>query len=96
MSRLKDRIETTKGISMKSPEYNTVIKLLKEHSSISYFPLDNLLNKLDNQNLVDLKEILEDVYEAGKIEGYNDGYDDGNSKGYQEGYDTAVRESEEE
>ena len=96
MSRFKDRIETTKGISMKSPEYNTVVKLLEEHSSISYFPLDNLLNKLDNQNLVDLKEILEDVYEAGKIEGYNDGYDDGNSKGYQEGYDTAVRESEEE
>ena len=43
---------------MKSPEYNTVVKLIEEHSSISYVPLDNLLNKLDNQNLVDLKEIL--------------------------------------
>ena len=85
---------------MKSPEYNTVLKLIKEHSSIFYFPLDNLLNKLDNQNLVDIKEILKDMYEAGKTEGrdegYNDGYDDGNSKGYQEGYDAAVRESEEE
>jgi flagellar biosynthesis/type III secretory pathway protein FliH len=78
---------------MKSPEYNTVVKLLEEHSSFSYFPLDNLLNKLDNQNLVDLNEILEDVYEAGKVEGrdegYNDGYDDGKSNGYREGWDAA-------
>ncbi len=89
---------------MKSPEYNTVVKLIKEHSSISYFPLDNLLNKLDNQNLADLKEILEDMYEAGKIEGYNEGYNEGYEdgseseyeKGYQEGYDTAACESEEE
>lgn len=89
MSGFKDRIETTKGISMKSPEYNTVVKLIKEYSSISYFPLDNLLNKLDNQNLVDLKEILEDIYEAGKIEGYDDGFDEGKSNGYDRGWSEA-------
>ena len=89
MSRFKDRIETTKGISMKSPEYNTVIKLIKEHSSIFYFPLDNLLNKLDNQNLVDLKEILEDMYEAGRTEGYDDGYQDGKHDGYDRGWTDA-------
>ncbi len=89
---------------MKSPEYNTVLKLIEEHSSISYFPLDNLLNKLDNQNLVDLKEILEDMHEAGKTQGYENGYQDGYNegsesgydKGYQEGYDTAACEAEEE
>lgn len=81
---------------MKSPKYNTVVKLIKEHSSVSYFPLDNLLNKLDNQNLVDLKEILEVVYEAGKIEGYDEGYQDGKSNGYDRGWDVAVRESEED
>ena len=89
MSGFKDRIETTKGISMKSPEYNTVVKLIEEHSSISYFPLDNLLNKLDNQNLVDLKEILEDVYEAGKYQGYENGYQDGKSDGYDRGWTDA-------
>ena len=71
---------------MTSPEYNTVVKLIKEHSSISYFPLDNLLSKLDNQNLVDLKEILEDVYEAGRTEWYDDGYQDGKYDGYDRGW----------
>ena len=74
---------------MKSPEYNTIVKLIEDCSSISYFPLDNLLNKLDNQNLIDLKEILEDVYEAGKIEGYDDGFDEGNSNGYHLGWSEA-------
>lgn len=78
---------------MKSPEYNTVVKLIEEHSSISYFPLDNLLNKLDNQNLVDLKEILEDVYEAGKVEGYDDGKQDGYERGYDKGWDSAKESS---
>ena len=74
---------------MKSPEYNTVVKLIEEHSSVSYFPLDNLLNKLDNQNLVDLKEVLEDVYEAGKTQGYENGYQDGKSDGYDRGWTDA-------
>lgn len=76
---------------MKSPEYNTVLKLIKEHSSISYFPLDNLLSKMDTQNLTDLKEILDDFYTAGQESDgtYNEGYNDGHRDGYRDGYDSA-------
>lgn len=85
---------------MLSVEHVQLLQLIAEHSSIGHFPLDNLLNKLDNQNLSDLKEILDDFYEAGKHsegtydEGYTDGqqngYDSGYSEGYSEGYDDGL------
>lgn len=53
---------------MKSSEHHPVYKFIEKHSLVQYFPLDNLLSKLDNQNLIDLKKILDDVYETGKAD----------------------------
>ena len=64
-------------------------------SSIHFLELDRLLQKLDNEDLDILYDILEETYEAGEGEGlykleqeYRRGYDDGYDKGYGDGTST--------
>ena len=64
-------------------------------SSIHFLELDNLLKKLDNEDLDALYHMLEETYEAGEGEGlykleqeYHRGYDDSYDKGYGDGTST--------
>ena len=64
-------------------------------SSIHFLELDRLLQKLDNEDLDVLYDMLEETYEAGEGEGlykleqeYRRGYDDGYDKGYGDGTST--------
>ena len=72
-------------------------------SSIHFLELDRLLQKLDNEDLDVLYDMLEETYEDGEGEGlykleqrcqeqydkgYTDGYDDGYDKGYDDGTST--------
>ena len=64
-------------------------------SSIHFLELDRLLNKLDNEDLDVLYDMLEEAYEAGEGEGlykleqeYRRGYDGGYDKGYGDGTST--------
>lgn len=62
---------------MKPVEYFDLKQFIQTESSVHFVPLDNLLSKLDLQNLRDLKEILKDFYEEGKYEGYTYTKEDG-------------------
>ena len=66
--------------------------------SIHFLELDRLLQKLDNEDLDVLYDMLEETYEYGEGEGlykleqrcqeqYDKGYADGYDKGYADGYD---------
>ena len=64
-------------------------------SSIHFLELDRLLQKLDNEDLDVLYDMLEETYETGEGEGlykleqeYRRGYDDGYDKGYGDGTST--------
>ena len=68
-------------------------------SSIHFLELDRLLQKLDNEDLDILYNMLEETYEDGEGEGlyrleqrcqeqYDKGYDDGYDKGYGDGTST--------
>ncbi len=83
---------------MKSVEYQQLQQLITNNSDISYFPLDNLLSKMDTQNLLDLKEILNDFSKAGQESDgtYNEGYNDGRSAGYERGYDDGYEAGKED
>lgn len=69
---------------MKTLDYLGLKQYVQETSSISYTALDSILSKLDTQNLIDLKEVLREFYEAteeSSQEVYDDGYKDGFSDG---------------
>ena len=64
-------------------------------SSIHFLELDRLLQKLDNEDLDVLYNMLEETYEYGEGEGLSkleqrcqEHYDKGYSEGYDDGYST--------
>lgn len=64
-------------------------------SSIHFLEIDRLLEKLDNEDLDVLYDMLEEAYEAGESEGIyrleqkcQEHYDKGYSDGYDDGYST--------
>ena len=61
-------------------------------SSIHFLELDKLLKKLDNEDLDILYDMLEETYEYGEGEGFEqrcqEQYDKGYADGYDDGYST--------
>lgn len=64
-------------------------------SSIHFLELDRLLQKLDNEDLDILYDMLEETYEAGEVEGLykleqrcQEQYDKGYADGYDDGFST--------
>lgn len=53
-------------ICMKPHDYFDLKQYVQVTSNISYIALDSILSKLDTQNLIDLKEVLKESYEAGE------------------------------
>ena len=70
--------------------------ILEEHCGVSWYSLDRILQKLDDEDLKDLQAVFEELVETAENAetAYNDGYEDGHANGYQEGYDAPLDESE--
>ena len=76
--------ENTSETNKVTEDYSDLKQYVQETSSISDIALDSILSKLDTQNLIDLKEVLREFYEATEESGqevYNEGYKDGFSDG---------------
>lgn len=66
--------------------------ILDKYSSIPWYILDRILQKLDDEDLLDLYTILYELTDG--LSSYDEGYENGVSDEYQQGYDACIAESE--